>query len=126
LCRAAVQELAERLSAVSRTFSLAADVGSPSPTLAASLLASGQVGRVIRLDRVPEAQPDVVADAEALPLRHGSLDLVVSLLALQWVNDLPGALAQILTALKPDGLFLAALPGGDTLTELRQSLTAAE
>ena len=54
------------------------------------------------------------------------LDLVVSALALQFVNDLPGALVQIRRALKPDGLFLAALLGGETLTELRQAFAAAE
>ena len=50
----------------------------------------------------------------------------VSALALQFVNDLPGVLAQIRRALKPDGLLLAAMIGGDTLTELRQSFAAAE
>ncbi len=60
----------------------------------------------------------VVADEEALPFRDGSLDLVVSALALQFVNDLPGALVQIRRALKPDGLFLAALLGGDTLDRI--------
>jgi SAM-dependent methyltransferase len=68
----------------------------------------------------------VIADEEALPFRDGSLDLVVSALALQFVNDLPGVLVQIRRALKPDGLFLAALIGGETLTELRQSFAAAE
>jgi SAM-dependent methyltransferase len=68
----------------------------------------------------------VVADEEALPFRDASLDLVVSALALHTVNDLPGTLAQIRRALKPDGLFLAALYGGDTLTELRQSFAQAE
>jgi SAM-dependent methyltransferase len=67
-----------------------------------------------------------VADEEALPFRDASLDLVVSALALQFVNDLPGALLQIRRALKPDGLFLAALLGGGTLTELRQAFAAAE
>src|SRR5262249_9615986 len=61
-----------------------------------------------------------------LPFRDASLDLVVSGLALQFVNDLPGALLQIRRALKPDGLFLAALLGGDTLTELRQAFATAE
>jgi SAM-dependent methyltransferase len=70
--------------------------------------------------------PFVAADEEMLPFRHGSLDLVVSALALQFVNDLPGVLVQIRRALKPDGLFLAALAGGDTLSELRQSFAAAE
>ena len=68
----------------------------------------------------------VVADEEALPFRDASLDLVVSALALQFVNDLPGTLVQIRRALKPDGLFLAALVGGETLTELRQAFAAAE
>jgi SAM-dependent methyltransferase len=68
----------------------------------------------------------VAADEEALPFRDASLDLVVSALALQFVNDLPGTLIQIRRALKPDGLLLAALAGGDTLTELRQAFAAAE
>ena len=70
--------------------------------------------------------PSSVGDAERLPLAAESADLVVSLLALHHVNDLPGALIQIRRALRPDGLFVAALAGGDTLTELRQSLTVAE
>jgi len=68
----------------------------------------------------------VVADEEALPFADGTLDLVVSGLSLQAVNDLPGVLVQVRRALKPDGLFLAALLGGDTLTELRQSFAVAE
>jgi SAM-dependent methyltransferase len=68
----------------------------------------------------------VAADEEALPFRDASLDLIVSALSLHFVNDLPGTLLQIRRALKPDGLFLAALAGGDTLTELRQSFATAE
>ena len=68
----------------------------------------------------------MAADEEALPFADGSLDLVVSGLALQFVNDLPGTLIQIRRALKPDGLLLAALIGGDSLTELRQAFAAAE
>ena len=70
--------------------------------------------------------PRVRADEEALPFRDQSLDLVVSGLSLQLVNDLPGALVQIRRALKPDGLLLAALLGGTTLVELRTALLAAE
>src|SRR4029450_13209066 len=70
--------------------------------------------------------PEVAADEEALPFRDGSLDLVVSVLALQFVNDLPGTLIQIRRALKADGLLLAALIGGATLSELRQAFAAAE
>jgi SAM-dependent methyltransferase len=72
------------------------------------------------------ADADVAGDEEALPFRVESLDLVVSALALQFIGDLPGTFAQIRRALKPDGLFLAAFLGGDTLTELRASFAAAE
>jgi SAM-dependent methyltransferase len=67
-----------------------------------------------------------IGDDEILPLAENSLNLAVSALALQHVNDLPGMLVQIRRALKPDGLFLAALAGGDTLTELRQCFAIAE
>src|ERR1700684_129884 len=78
------------------------------------------------VELMPRPRPAVVADEEALPLGDGSLDLVVSALALHHVNDLPGTLVQIRRALKPDGLFVAALFGGETLTELRQSFAVAE
>ncbi|WP_374655409.1 methyltransferase domain-containing protein [Dongia sp.] len=68
----------------------------------------------------------LACDEEALPFRAGSLDLVLSCMGLHWVNDLPGALVQIRDALRPDGLFLAVLLGGETLTELRQCLMEAE
>ena len=70
--------------------------------------------------------PRVVADEERLPFAEASLDLVVSLLSLHWTNDLVGALVQIRRALRPDGLFIGAMLGGATLTELRQSLLIAE
>ena len=70
--------------------------------------------------------PRAVATEEALPLKDGSLDLVTSVLSLHLVNDLPGALIQIRRTLRPDGLFLAALLGGDTLIELRQAFMMAE
>ncbi|TMJ30455.1 MAG: methyltransferase domain-containing protein, partial [Alphaproteobacteria bacterium] len=65
-------------------------------------------------------------DEEALPFRDASLDLLVSGLALQFLNDLPGTLVQVRRALKADGLLLAAVVGGDSLIELRQSFAAAE
>jgi SAM-dependent methyltransferase len=70
--------------------------------------------------------PALALDEEALPFSPASFDLVVSALSLHWVNDLPGALVQIRAALEPDGLFLAALLGGDTLRELRLALLEAE
>jgi SAM-dependent methyltransferase len=68
----------------------------------------------------------VALDEERLPFAGAGLDLVVSTLGLHWTNDVVGALVQARLALKPDGLFIGALLGGATLTELRQSLTAAE
>lgn len=70
--------------------------------------------------------PFVVADEEALPFAQESFDLIVSVLSLHAVNDLPGALIQIQRALKPDGLFVAALFGGGTLRELREAFAQAE
>jgi NADH dehydrogenase [ubiquinone] 1 alpha subcomplex assembly factor 5 len=70
--------------------------------------------------------PALACDEEALPFAEGSLDAVLSCLSLHWVNDLPGALVQIRRALKPDGMFLASVLGGDTLVELREVLGAAE
>jgi len=89
----------------------------------------GTIGTIVRAGAVlgpSRAEKFVAADEETLPFADGALDLVVSALALQFVNDLPGVLVQIRRALKPDGLFLAALLGGETLTELRQSFAAAE
>jgi len=126
LLRRVVDDLLDRLATVKRTFAFAADFGTPSPLLAAAISSTRQADRVLRLDRIAETSPDVIADPEALPFAPASLDLAVSALALHWVNDLPGVLRQVRDALKPDGLFLAAFLGGDTLTELRQSLTIAE
>ena len=121
----AVEDLEERLSTVLRTFSLALDVGTPTPLAAEVLRRSGRAESVIRLAPVPEAG-SILGDEERLPFSGERFDLAVSLLALHGVNDLPGALIQIRHTLKPDGLFIGALLGGSTLTELRQSLTQAE
>jgi SAM-dependent methyltransferase len=72
------------------------------------------------------ADPGLVAEAEALPFAPASFDLVLSNLALHWVNDLPGALLQLRQALKPDGLLLVSLFAGETLNELRLCLLEAE
>jgi len=117
-------DLADRLGAVLREFPLAVDLGTPSDTVRTTLARLTSIGRLLRVASSPDA--DIVADEEALPFRDASLDLVVSALALQFVNDLPGALVQVRRALRPDGLFLAAVLGGETLTELRQSFAAAE
>jgi SAM-dependent methyltransferase len=107
------EDMDERLRAVLRDFSAVADMWTPGELLQDRFKSVAH----IRLDDSLE---------ETLPLKPESLDLVVSALALQFVNDLPGVLAQIRRALKPDGLLLAAMIGGDTLTELRQAFAAAE
>ncbi|HZC95086.1 MAG TPA: methyltransferase domain-containing protein, partial [Bradyrhizobium sp.] len=110
-------DMEERLQAVTRDFSAVAEVWTP-----------GELLRKPFADRfrsIACIAPDG-REQETLPLQPESLDLVVSALAFQFVNDLPGVLAQIRRALKPDGLLLAAMIGGDTLTELRQSFASAE
>jgi SAM-dependent methyltransferase len=121
------QDLAERLGAVVRHFEVAVDLGTPTADLRRALANNPAIGLLIAASSSAEsAGLALVANDEALPFADASLDLVVSALALQTVNDLPGTLVQIRRALKPDGLLLAALLGGDTLGELRQSFAAAE
>ena len=110
------EDMADRLSVVMRDFREAADLWTPGDGLSALR------ARIAAVRRVSLEATDV----EKLPLAPETLDLVVSALALQFVNDLPGVLAQIRRALKPDGLLLAAMVGGDSLTELRQAFAAAE
>ncbi|XP_075781767.1 arginine-hydroxylase NDUFAF5, mitochondrial isoform X2 [Pelodiscus sinensis] len=68
----------------------------------------------------------VIADEEFLPFKEDTFDLVVSSLSLHWVNDLPGAFREIHQVLKPNGVFIGAMFGGETLYELRCSLQLAE
>jgi SAM-dependent methyltransferase len=119
-------DLADRLAVVLRRFDLVLDLGSPGEAVRKALRRLDSVGAIIAADALPGAKPFVVADEEALPFADGTFDLVVSALALHHVNDLPGTLVQIRRALKPDGLFIAALFGGETLTELRQAFAIAE
>jgi SAM-dependent methyltransferase len=119
-------DLAGRLSVVLRRFDLVLDLGTPTDAVRAALKRLDSIGTVVAADPAIRGRPFVVADEEMLPFGDGALDLVVSGLALQFVNDLPGTLAQVRRALKPDGLLLAALIGGDSLNELRESFAAAE
>ena len=68
----------------------------------------------------------MVADEESLPFEPNSFDLIVSSLALHWVNQLPSTFSQIIKCLRPDGVFIGAVFGGDTLYELRGSLQLGE
>jgi SAM-dependent methyltransferase len=131
LIREAALRLVERLGDVRREFPLALELGCHTGQLAAALHGNAQLGQLIQADlscdMVRRAHgPRLVADEEALPFGPGRLDLVISCFSLHWVNDLPGTLAQIRYALKPDGLFLAIMPGGSTLFELREALMRAE
>lgn len=132
------EDLADRLGVVLRRFEVATDLGTPTAAVRGALARGGAITTMIAVGSMPDEGPgsgrdraaaadlQIVADEEALPFADRSLDLVVSALALQAVNDLPGVLVQIRRALRPDGLLLAALMGGETLTELRQSFAAAE
>ena len=112
-----VEDMEERLAAVKRDFADVADIWTPNDALREPL--RDRFKSFSHIDLQEAAQ-------EVLPFRPDQLDLAISALALQFVNDLPGVLAQIRRALKPDGLLLAAMIGGDTLTELRQSFATAE
>jgi SAM-dependent methyltransferase len=124
-------DLAERLETVLRKFPLMVDVGTPADAVRRALAGHSGIERMVAIAAGTERfgtndKLKVVADEEVLPLGNAVFNLAVSALALQGVNDLPGTLIQIRRALQPDGLFLAALLGGDTLTELRESFFAAE
>jgi SAM-dependent methyltransferase len=134
LKRRAAEDIVERLEAIRRDFPVAVDLGARDGAFARALAvsdAAAKVGLLVETD-LSEAmlagRPGVrlVADEEQLPFAPQSLDLVVSSLALHWTNDLVGALIQIRQALRPDGLFIGAILGGATLTELRTALTEAE
>jgi SAM-dependent methyltransferase len=115
------QHLAERITAVNRRFQTALDVSSR-PEAFAELHPAAETWIRTSLS----GGLSVVADEEALPFAPDSFDLIVSVLSLHAVNDLPGALVQIRRALKPGGLFVAALFGGQTLQELREAFAQAE
>jgi SAM-dependent methyltransferase len=129
LLERAAEDLAARLSAVRRRFEFALDLGTPGEALRQAL--KDEVSRIVACEPLAHLRdralgPLVAADEEALPFAPETFDLAVSALALHWANDLPGVLAQTRRALKPDGLFLAVLIGGSTLSELRECLAAAE
>ncbi|MBL8642726.1 MAG: methyltransferase domain-containing protein [Rhodospirillaceae bacterium] len=134
LFREAAVRLLDRLDDVTRRFALALDLGCRHGAVAEALKSHTKVDHLVQCDLSPalarhaaaNGAPTFAADEEALPLAEQSLDLVLSNLSLHWVNDLPGALVQARRALKPDGLFLATVFGGETLKELRACLMEAE
>ena len=141
LVHEAAERLLDRLDDVKRRFPKGLDLGCRTGILAKALSGRGGLESILHADiswemmrtlvNSPRAQgilrnTCVVADEELLPFASASFDVILSNLSLHWTNDLPGALAQLNRALKPDGLFLATLFGGDTLWELRDSLLRAE
>jgi SAM-dependent methyltransferase len=131
LLTAMAERLLDRLEDITRTFPLALDLGCHDGTLARMLGACGGIETLVQCDL---SEPMLrhagglraAADEECLPFAADTFDLVLSCGSLHWVNDLPGTLAQIRQLLKPDGLFLALLPGGETLHELRTAATEAQ
>ncbi len=130
LVAAVADDLRDRLAAITRSFDVAVDLGGHSGQVEHMLRTSGKAQTVYRADlwlADPNLdEPGLVVDDAILPFKDQSLDLCVSALSLQFINDLPGTLIQIRRALRPDGLFLATLAGAGTLTELRDCLTRAE
>ena len=134
LKRRAAEDAVARLETIMRDFPVCVDLGARNGAFSRALERSdarARVGLVIEADLsvkmlARRGGPRLAADEERLPFAAGSLDLVVTTLALHWTNDVVGALIQIRRALKPDGLFIGSLLGGATLTELRRALVDAE
>jgi SAM-dependent methyltransferase len=124
------EELVDRLQAVERSFAQALELHGHTGLVADLLIDSGKVECVTRVETHREllagAHEGIVSPLDVVPAEAKALDLVVSPLSLHLTNDTPGVLVQICRALKPDGLFLGALPGAGTLAELREALLSAE
>lgn len=125
-----VDDLLDRLAATKRQFVQTLDVASPLPAAAEALTQSAPERALTRLSLLPEQEEQrwtsVTGDPEAMQFPAERFDLAVSLLGLQWVNDLPGVLVQIRRLLAPDGLFQGCMIGGQSLHELRSAFTQAE
>jgi len=134
----AAEDVVDRLSMVQRSFARAITIGSYHGLVAhcigsagvRSIVATDPVADILALCQHDVSLETIVADEETLPLASpleaGSFDLALAVLSLQYINDLPGTLTRILRLLQPDGLFVGILLGGSTLTELRQTMLAAE
>lgn len=126
------ERLADRLEDITRDFPVALELGCHSGQLQRVLVGRGGIQRLVQCDlaeqmvRAASGDHKLVADEEFLPFAPESFDLVMSAGSLHWVNDLPGTLVQIRRILKPDGLFLAVLPGPNSLRELRETFAAIE
>ncbi|EYU35693.1 hypothetical protein ABFS82_10G149000 [Erythranthe guttata] len=143
LLDAVAENLLDRLEDCKKTFPTALCMGGSLAAIRRLLNGRGGIEKLIMMDtshdmvelckQTEQNSPNenvetsfVVADEEFLPVKESSLDLVISCLGLHWTNDLPGAMIQSRLALKPDGLFLGAILGGETLRELRIACTVAQ
>lgn len=129
LKQAANERLVDRLLDIRRNFETGMDVGAQDGSLGQAMLATGKVTSMRPADITPamaQKNAALVFAPESWPIEEKKLDLIASSLFLHWVNDLPGMMVQMARSLRPDGLFLAVMLAGRTLTELRQSLAAAE
>lgn len=115
----AIEDVAERLSAVGRRFENGLLIAPLAARHGAALLQGERLAKLEYLDTI-------LTPGETLPFAFGQFDLVLSVLSIHEVNDVPGMLIQIRRLMKPDGLMLAVMLGGDTLMELRAALTQAE
>ncbi len=131
LFREMAESLCERLAYIKRKFPVALDLGAKIGIIAEILQGRGGIETLVQMERseplLAKAKGiKLIGSEELLPFAENSFDLVISAGALHWVNDLAGSLIQIQRILKPDGLFLAVLFGGQTLHELRTSFEKAE
>ncbi len=127
LFREVAARLVDRLTQIKREYSIAIDLGARGEHLSRLLSDNPSIETVLGMGLTPGGlEVNFVGDEETLPIALASTNLIISNLVLHWTNDLPGALIQCRRALKPDGLFLAAILGGRTLTELRQVITESE
>jgi SAM-dependent methyltransferase len=128
----AAERLAERLDDIKRGFTRVLVLGARRGVMAGAVGSRAGIELMVEVDDAfgflsgARPGPRVLAEAEALPFAPAAFDLVVSPLALQWTNDLPGALLQLRRCLAPDGLLLASMLGGETLDALRRAFLEAE
>ncbi|GGD04595.1 methyltransferase domain-containing protein [Aquisalinus flavus] len=133
LHRYIAEDIVDRLESIIRSFDRAVFIGPGAHYITGCLTPACDVGHVVSGASSPamarlgdDGASRATADEEALPFADASLDLIVSIMALQSVNRLPEALTQMRAALRPDGLLIAAFPGERSLHELRDSLYRAE
>lgn len=119
----ALNQIIERLHVIKKDFPLALQIGKRATIQNVKDL---KIQNIITLDNTKHLFPNVIADEEFLPFKPDAFDLIINPLTLHTTNDLPGTLSQINNALKPDGLFIGAMFGGETLHELRQTMNEVE